>query len=226
MATVAEECVPPLAFGDKLTRDEFLRIWEAHPRIKFAELLGGIVFMPSPVSTEHGDMESALGGWLYTYQAATTGIASGHNTTTFILDDTPQPDLNMRILPEYGGSSRIERGYLAGVPELLAEICRSSASYDLHVKFDLYETARVPEYLAVLVYEGEIRWHVLENERYVVMPPDADGVLRSKIFPGLWLDGKALLAGNSGQVLNRLQQGINSPEHERFVAGLATRKRA
>jgi hypothetical protein len=226
MAMVTEERLRPLAAGDKLTREEFLDIWEAHPGIKRAELLGGIAYMPSPVSFEHGRIEALLGGWLIAYEAATPGTACSHNTTSFILEDTPQPDLNLRILPEYGGASRIEQGFLAGVPELIVEVCRSSASYDLHVKYDLYETGKIPEYLAVLVYEEEIRWHVLKDDRYVVMPPDPDGILRSKVFPGLWLDGTALLAGNLQQLLKRLQEGINSPEHQRFVADLAARKKA
>ena len=51
MATAIE----PLSPGDQLTRaEEFLRpIWEAHPEIKRAELLGGIVYMPSPLSVQH-----------------------------------------------------------------------------------------------------------------------------------------------------------------------------
>jgi Putative restriction endonuclease len=130
MATAFDKRIPPLAAGDTLTREEFLRRWEAHPEIKNAELIGGMVFMPSPVSAEHGEMESDLGTWLGVYRAATPGTASGHNTTSFILDDTPQPDLNLRLLPEFGGRSRVENRYLQGIPELLAEVCRSSASYD------------------------------------------------------------------------------------------------
>src|SRR5437762_3525334 len=99
MATVAER-TPPLAPGDNLSREEFLRRWESHPEIKKAELLGGIVFMPSPVSVEHGEMESDVGGSLFTYKVATPGCAGGHNTTSFLLEDTPQPDINLRILPE------------------------------------------------------------------------------------------------------------------------------
>src|ERR1700730_10266854 len=105
MATVSEKCVPPLVAGDKLTREEFLRRWEAHPEVKNAELIGGMVFMSSPVSVEHGDSEGQLGGWLQFFAAYTPGTASGHNTTSFLLDDTPQPDLNVRILREYGGRS-------------------------------------------------------------------------------------------------------------------------
>src|SRR5256885_8011880 len=149
MATVVEQQVPPLERGDKLTRAEFMRRWEAHPEINNAELIGGIVFMASPVSVQHGDMDGDLGTWLGTYKAATPGTATGHNTTSFLLDDTPQPDIYLRILPEYGGTSWVEGKYLHGVPELLTEICRSSAAYDLHVKLDLYQTAKVPEYLAI-----------------------------------------------------------------------------
>jgi hypothetical protein len=225
MAVAAEQRVPPLAAGDKLTRDEFLRRWQANPEIKNAELIGGLVYIASPVSVEHGDMDGDVGAWLAVYKAGTQGTASGHNTTSFLLDDTPQPDLNLRILPEYGGGSWVEDRFLHGVPELLAEICRSSASYDLHVKLDLYQAARVPEYLAILLYEQEIRWHVLVNGKYQLLSADADGLWRSRAFPGLWLDGKALLARDLQQVLARLQDGLQSPEHQQFVANLAGRRR-
>src|SRR5229473_3342996 len=126
MSTTIEQRIPPLVAGDKLTRDEFLRRWEAHPEIKNAELIGGIVYMASPVSLEHGEMDGDVGGWLFTYKTATPGTACGHNATSFILDDTPQPDLHLRIRAEYGGSSWVERRYLQGVPEFLTEICGSS----------------------------------------------------------------------------------------------------
>jgi Uma2 family endonuclease len=226
MSTAVEQRIPPLVAGDKLTRAEFLRRWEADPEIKNAELIGGIVYMPSPVSLENGEMDGDVGGWLFTYKAATPGTACGHNTTSFILEDTPQPDLHLRIRPEYGGSSWVEGKYLGGVPELLTEICRSSASYDLHVKLDLYQAAKIPEYLAILLFEQEIRWQVLVNGQYQLMPPDPDGLWRSRIFPGLWLDGKALLAGSMQQVMAQVQAGLHSPEHERFVAELASRKMA
>jgi hypothetical protein len=224
MAIAINERVPPLAAGDHLTRDEFLRRWEAHPEIKCAELIRGVVYMPSPVKLEHGSIESDVGIWLGNYRVATPGTDGGHNTTTFLLDDTPQPDLHLRILPEYGGSSWEDDGYLGGVPELLAEVCLSSAAYDLHVKYDLYEAARVPEYLAVLRYEREIRWHCLVDGKYQLPPPDADGIWRSRVFPGLWLDGEALLARNMAKVLKRLQEGIQSPAHREFVGHLADNK--
>jgi Uma2 family endonuclease len=216
-----DRSIPPLQAGDHLSREEFLRIWELHPEIKRAELIGGMVYMPSPLSVEHGDMEGEIGGWLFAYKSRTPGTAVGHNATSFFMADTPQADVHLRILTECGGNSWTKDKYLAGTPELFVEICLSSAAYDLHQKFKLYQSSGVPEYLTVLMFEREIRWHVLVNGAYQVMPPGADGLWRSRIFPGLWLDGPALLAGDSQRLLARLDEGLRSTEHEAFVAKLA-----
>lgn len=224
MATVTDMRIPPLRAGDRLSREEFLRRWEADPSIKLAELIGGIVYMPSPVSVDHGEVHRWVGTWLGVYQAFTPGVAGENDTTSFMLDDTPQPDLNLRLRPEYGGRSWVEGRYLHGTPEFVAEVCATSASYDLHVKLDLYQSARIAEYLAVVVFEQDIRWHELVDGRYRGFPPDADGLWHSRVFPGLWLDGKALLAGDLRQVLDRLQEGLRSAEHEQFVAQLASRR--
>jgi hypothetical protein len=225
MATATQREAPPLMAGDKLSREEFLRRWEAHPEIKKAELIGGLVYMPSPLSVPHGSMDSDVGTWLGVYRAATPGTAGGHNTTSFLLEDTPQPDVYLRVLPECGGKSWVEGLYLSGVPELLTEISLSSVSYDLHVKYDLYHAAGVPEYLAVLLYEKEIRWHVWAKKKYRLLQPDSDGVWRSRVFRGLWLNGAALLEGDLAQVLATLQQGLASSEHRKFVAELSRRRR-
>jgi Uma2 family endonuclease len=216
--------VPPIAAGDRLTRDEFLRRWEAHPEIKNAELIGGMVFMASPVSAQHGETDGDVGTWLGLYRVWTPGTAMGHSSTSYLLDDVPQPDTYLRILPEYGGGSWIEDKYLHGIPELLAEIALSSASYDLHVKFNLYQASKIPEYLVVLLYEQQIRWHILVDGRYQILSADPDGIWRSRMFPGLWLDGAALLKGNMVQVVAKLQDGVNSPEHRAFVEQLARHK--
>ena len=224
MATV-EQRVPPLSPGDNLSREEFLRCWELNPEIKKAELIGGIVYMPSPVSVEHGDTEGDVGLWLVSYRVATPGCAGGHNTTTFLLEDVAQPDLNLRILPEFGGSSWVEGKYLQGASELFAEVCRSSSAYDLHQKLELYREAGVKEYIAFLLFEREIRWHVLDDGSYRLLLPDAAGILHSRVFPGLWLDGQAFWNGDMHKVLATLQEGLSSAEHQAFVALLAQRKR-
>ena len=220
MATVEQE-TPPLTAGMKLTRMEFLRIWEMHPEITRAELIGGIVYMPSPLSLEHGYSDDDVGGWLFTYRVNTPGTDGGSNATTMLLEDSPQPDRHLRIMPECGGKSWVEGKFLAGPAELMAEVCLASTSYHLNQKYDLYEAASVQEYLAVLMYEQEIRWHNLVNGRYQILPPDADGILRSRAFPGLWLDGRALLQRDMQRVRAKLQEGLASPEHRAFVERLS-----
>jgi Uma2 family endonuclease len=220
--SIVEQAVPPLLNGDNLTRDEFLRRWDAAPHIKFAELIGGIVYMPPPVALDHGDSDNDVAVWLGHYAAATPGTRASSNATMLMLDDAPQADIHLRILPEAGGQSSIEGLYLRGAPELAAEICRTSAVYDLHQKLTLYQEAGVQEYVAVLLFEQEIRWRRLEQGAYQLLAPE-DGIYRSRIFPGLWLDGSALLAGNMARVLTTLQQGLATADHADFAALLAKR---
>jgi hypothetical protein len=222
-----DDAVPPLCAGDKLTRDEFLRRWEQHPEIKFAELIGGIVYMPSPLTRLHGVADNHVSGWLWVYAAQTPGTEAGNNATTFMEEgETPQPDDYLRILPEFGGQSRNEGKYVGGAAELLVEVSVSSAAIDLNQKRDLYEREGVREYLAILMYEQEIRWHRLGKHGFKLMTPDADMIGKSKVFPGLWLDGNAMLAHDSAKVLATLQLGLQSPEHAAFVRKLGKKKSA
>lgn len=225
MASVLES-TPPIASGDHLSRDEFLRRWRNEPALKRAELLKGVVYMPSPVSTEHGDIENIVSMWAGTYAAMTPGTAASNNSTTFLLDDLPQPDVHLRVLREFGGRSYVERGFLHGSPELVVEVCGSSAAYDLHVKFELYRQAEVQEYFAVLVHERSIRWHMLVDGEYHSLDAAADGIFRSRVFPGLFLSRAALLEKRPADVLATLQTGISSREHAAFVAKHTARKAA
>lgn len=214
------ETIPMLQAGDNLSREEFLRRWEAMPMLKRAELVKGVVFLPSPLSLEHGDIDCRVAYWLTHYAVHTPGCRTATNATWLMLGDAPQPDVSLRILPECGGQSRVEGHFAAGAPELAAEVCPTSAAYDLHQKLELYEAAGVREYLAVLVHEHEARWHRLVDGSYQVTAPDTDGILRSQVFPGLWLDARALLDGEMARVLAVLQEGLNSPGHAEFVARL------
>lgn len=226
MATVDQD-VPPLICGDFLSRDEFLRRWDAMPALKRAELIHGVVYMPpSPLSWEHGGTENDVTAWLGVYKAATPGC-EGANNATWLMEgnSAPQPDISLRIRPECGGQSRTEGQYPSGAPEFLAEICLSSTACDLHQKLDLYQESGVQEYLAVLMREREVRWHRLSGGRFEVVPMPVAGVYRSNVFPGLWLDAAALLAGDLARVLAVLNEGLQSPEHRAFVEQLAARRR-
>lgn len=222
--SIVEQEVPPLRKGESLSRDEFLRRWEAMPELKFAELIGGVVYMPSPLSRKHAIVDGNVGTWLGFYKVSTPGCESGTAATWLMAGDAPQPDTSLWILPEYGGASGIQGVLLRGVPEFLAEVCLTSAAYDLHQKLELYQDAGVQEYLAVLVNEREVRWHRLTPSGYEAAPQPVDGVYRSTVFPGLWLDGSALLVDDLARVLTVLQQGLASPEHQAFVQQLAARR--
>jgi Uma2 family endonuclease len=142
-----------------------------------------------------------------------------------MLQDVPQPDSDLRILPEYGGASSIQGRYAAGAPELVAEVSQTSADIDLGEKKQLYRSAGVREYLVLLLARRELRWYRLAGNSYKLVSVPRDGILRSHVFPGLWLDVAALLAGDMAQVLKVLNQGLESPEHAAFVSRLARRRR-
>jgi len=212
-----------LVAGERLTLDEFLARWESEPGIKFAELIGGVVHMPSPLSDDHAGVDSHAAHWTTHYAHFTPGCVSRTNATVVLLKQSPQPDVHLRLLPEFGGRADVRRKLVHGPPELVVEVCVSSASYDAGAKLDLYRRGRVPEVVAVLVEEREVRWHRLNAGAYEIVAADADGVLRSAVFPGLWLDAAALLAGDGRSVLATLEAGLRSPEHTAFVAELTRR---
>lgn len=210
--------IPPLCAGDRLTRDEFERRYAAMPQVKKAELIEGVVYMPSPVTqSRHGGPHARLSTWLGHYVAATPGLDFGDNATVRLdLDNEPQPDLHLRLLPERGGRTRLSaEGYLVGPPELVVEIAASSASYDLHDKLGTYRRSGVREYLVWRVDDGAVDWFVERDGEYQCLLPDAAGVLRSEVFAGLWLDVRALLRDDLQAVLDRLQEGIagRGPRH-------------
>jgi Uma2 family endonuclease len=221
----AVSATPLLAGGDRLSRDEFERRYDAMPELKKAELIGGVVHMPSPVRYEqHSDPHSCLVGWLWVYRAGTLGVGSGDNGSIRLdLINMPQPDAFLIIRPERGGQVRIsEDDYIEGGPELVAEIAASSASYDLGDKQSAYLRNEVREYIVWRVADRAVDWFVLRSGQFERLEPGSDGILRSEVFPGLWLDPAALTSGDSARVLAVLQQGLASPEHAGFIARLNT----
>ena len=221
--TGGQKSMPPLENGDRLTRKEFERRYEAMPHVTKAELIEGVVYVPSPVRhRQHGQPHIALAGWLVQYQASTPGVEASDNSTVRLdLDNEPQPDALLFIAPQYGGQLRLsEDGYLEGAPELIVEVASSTASYDLNVKLHVYRRNGVREYLVWRVLDQEIDWFALHASQYQRLTLDTSGVYRSEVFPGLWLDTEALLRGDLATVLALVQHGVTSPEHAAFVASL------
>lgn len=217
------EQIPPLEPGDRLTRPEFERRYAAMPQLHKAELIEGVVHMPSPVRfRRHGRPQVHLIAWLAQYEAGTPGVMTGDNSTTRLdMDNEPQPDALLLIDPALGGQARIsEDDYIETAPELVAEVASSSVSIDLHAKFRVYQRSGVREYLVLRVLDQAVDWFVLRTGQYERLEPDEQGLLRSAVFPGLWLDATALFRSDLAAVLATVQHGLVSPEHAAFVARL------
>lgn len=215
--------IPPLVDGERLSRAEFERRYHAMPNLKKAELIDGVVYMPSPVRMmNHGSPHLNLVTFLGVYQANTPGVCGGDNATVRMdPDSAPQPDATMIIKPSYGGRVRISSDdYIEGGPELLTEVSASSADNDLTTKLRLYRRNAVLEYLVWRVEEKAIDWFKLQQGQYERLPLSADGIYRSEVFPGLWLDVAKMIAFDLAGVLQVLQQGIASSEHADFVERL------
>jgi hypothetical protein len=215
--------VPPLRDGDRLTRDEFERRYDAMPHLKKAELIEGVVYMPSPVRVnQHGHPHRMIAGWMLVYEAATPGVLGADDTTVRLdLNNDPQPDSVLFILPLHGGRARIsEDDYLEGGPEMAAEIAASNVNVALGDKLQAYRRNGVQEYIVWRVVDRAIDWFVLRSGQYQRLAADAQGVFRSIVFPGLWLDSVALLRGDKAGVLATLQLGLATPEHADFVKRL------
>jgi Uma2 family endonuclease len=221
VSTEGWEIIPPLENGDRLTRAEFERRYEAMPHLKKAELIEGEVYLGSPVHhRRHGRPHIQVAGWLGVYTAGTPGVEAGDNGSVRLdLDNEPQPDAFLLIEPERGGQTRISPDdVVEGAPELVAEISSSTVSIDLGKKLNVYRRNGVLEYVVWRVRDRQVDWFVLRDGQYERLAPAADGILRSTVFPGLWLDPAALLRGDMTTILAVLHQGLNSPEHADFAA--------
>lgn len=220
----AQNGIPPLQPGDFLTRAEFERRYHNHPELKKAELIEGIVYMPSPVSAAyHGDPHFGLITWLGVYAASVPGLL-GSDNATLRLDNVndPQPDVLLRLDEEHDGRSRLdEDGYLEGPVEFIVEVAASSASYEMNQKKATYARHGISEYLVVLTHEQRVAWFVLRDHGYEELKPNTDGIWRSATLPGLWLQESAIWDNDLAAMLATLQEGLATPEHRAFVESLS-----
>lgn len=223
----AKRQVPHLENGDCLDAEEFLRRWDAMPELKQAELINGVVFMNAAQRyTVHGNPAGRLYSWLAFYLANTPGVEFGVETTVALLKGPSfvQPDACLFLPSHAGGRCQInEDGLLNGPPELVVEIAASSASRDLHQKKVLYEQAGVQEYIVWDVYGENLLWFLNQSGAFQQQTPDTDGILESHVFPGLWLNPAALLAGKLKEVRATVEMGTAQPEHAAFVKELESK---
>ena len=216
---------PLLCNGDRLDQPEFHRRYLQYPDHVKIELVGGIVYMASPLSLPHSDFDGKLGFMLELYADATPGTHVLHNATTILSKKSePQPDLGLRILPEYGGQSSDKDNLVDGAIELVVEVAVSSRAIDLHAKRDDYQLAGVIEYLVVCVESRELFW--FHNPDDTQLSPNKKGVIRSNVFPGLWIHAEALLGLDSAKLRGEVEKGIASRPHAAFVRKLERQRKA
>ena len=215
---------PGLHSGDLLAQEEFHRRYLSEKRDLKLELIDGVVFMASPVGAAHGRYQARLVHLLSHYESFTAGAAAVSEATV-ILDsgNEVRPDAALLLLPDSGGKTGLtEEGYITGGPEWVGEVAHSSVAIDLHRKKAAYQRAGVLEYCVVCVAEQKIEWFHFKSRRRIT--PDSQGVLRSRVFPGLWINGPALLANAGRPLIATLEAGLASPEHADFLRRLNARQ--
>jgi Uma2 family endonuclease len=213
--------IPRLENGDQLSGEEFERRYNAMPHVKKAELIEGVVYMASPVSyDDHSTPHKRMLYFYETYELATPGVESALEATVRVdPKNTYQPDSFLWITK--GGQARKTKdGYIELAPELVSEISASTVSIDLHKKFEVYRRNGVKEYVVWRVEDHEIDWFILRGEQCELLPPGPDAIVRSEVFPRLWLHRAAVLADDFHRVLEVLKAGLASSEHQVFVAQL------
>jgi len=208
-----------------MKQPEFHKLYQACPKHERWELIGGIVYMSSPLGYPHAHYHPKLILACELYAGETPGVEAADNATTILGPASePQPDLSVRIASDCGGHSRVNaKNYLEGPPELIAEIAFSSRDIDLHYKRDDYQKAGVVEYLVVCLEDQELHWFDFATGKS--LRPNRQGIYRSHVFPGLWIDGAALLALDFRRLVEVVRHGLDSPEHARFVKRLQAERR-
>ena len=208
---------PKLINGDRLSLAEFNYLYKNSPHIRRAELIEGVVYVASPVYLPHGYAQADIIGVLYTYSVHTPHtVCVGEQSVELDGDNAVQPDSALWIEDAVDESG----GIVVGSPTLVVEVASSTRSYDLGAKKRVYRRNKVQEYLVLSAFEKKVFWFRWVDGVYVEIEPDEDGVYKSEVFPGLWLDSMAFWERDGMALMEVLQAGIKSAEHAQFVETL------
>jgi hypothetical protein len=88
----------------------------------------------------------------------------------------------------------------------------------MHQKRDDYQQAGVLEYVVLCVEERELYWWHFPSGRTI--KPNRQGISRSRVFPGLWIHGRALLARDTKCLIEVVELGLANRAHAAFVKRL------
>src|SRR5438105_1116108 len=177
--------LPPLENGDHLDQKTFHARYEAMPEHCRAELIEGVVYMPSPQKVPHSKAQQLVIRWLDEYAEATPGTdALANNTQILGPASEPEPDGCLFTTPECGGQVYVDADdYLHGPPELIVEVSSSTESIDLHRKKHDYQKAGVREYVVLALRTQQVFWFVRRRGKYKEVLLPSDGIFRSQAFP-------------------------------------------
>lgn len=179
----------PAASRPRLTFEEFLR-----SPYRRAEWVEGEVFELRPENLEH----TTIGGFLYRLLAEfAERHGLGRVLTGFLMKTGPHlagrvPDI---LFLTRESEHRIRGNYVEGPADLAVEIVSpDSETRDRETKLNEYEKGGVREYWLIDPLERRATFYSLEGERFVALPVEADGRVRSRVIPGLWLRPEWLLS--------------------------------
>jgi Uma2 family endonuclease len=178
-----------------------------------------------PLGWPHGEHHAHLIHLLLSYSLRTPGTGVADNVTVILgEEDEVQPDVVLRVVQEKRGRSQLTREkFVQGPPELVAEIAGSSRAIDLHLKKNRYAQAGITEYVVVCLEPRQLYWFDLQKQSR--LPPSADGIIKSNIFPGLWIHAQGLLRLDNRSTTKALERGLQSPQHHDFVSEIAGESR-
>ena len=221
MTPTSTPTIPPLVDGERLSREEFHRRYLEMPHVKIADLIEGVVYIGPRIPAKRGEARAHLAGWLGFYSFQTAGLTGAINGTVRLEGDNEvQPTCVVRIEHSLGGSSLIDAdGYLEGGPELVGEVTLTNSSVECHAKKRVYLANGVREYIIWRIEDDAIDWFILCDGNYESLVAE-EGIHKSEVYPGLWLDTAAMLRRDLAGAFAILKQGIATPEHAAFVTRL------
>ena len=171
----------------------------------------------------HASKQLLLDWWLGEYAANTPGVDPLSTPTVRMPDGSePEPDAVLRRISaeELAAEAEDHDGWVTYLPALAAEVSDSTRTRDAGPRRRDYERNGVAEYLMIDLPGRRVRWFARDDAgAYAEMPPGDDGLLKSRAFPGLWLDPAALLAGDRAALKTALAAGLATDEHAAYVAG-------
>ena len=214
--TRPSQSLPSLENGDRMTQEEFHRRYEAYPDDVKIELIGGTVYVASPMRTPQGELTWKLIIPLDFYVETDPRRPRRRRRHRH-----PRGEERAATGPALAPAPRIrravgdfdERRYLVAAPEFIAEVAHSTRALDLNQK---RKTTSRQGFRNTSSFASRRKHFTgstsLPNGK---LKADKQGLWKSRVFPGLWLDQAALFALDSARLRAAVQKGIASARTRR-----------